>query len=61
MEVINIFVNYGISDFKQNPMSETDFNNKKSCQGVPVMHVNGVNGLLGNILSKLKAAQTSGR
>ena len=33
---------------------------KFSCQGVPAMHVNGVNGLLGNILSKLKAAQTSG-
>ena len=32
---------------------------KKSCQGVPAMHVNGVNGLLGNILSKLKAALTS--
>ena len=25
MEVNNIFVNYGITDFKQNPMSETDF------------------------------------
>ena len=33
---------------------------KFSCQGVPAMHLNEVNGLLGNILSKLKAAQMSG-
>ena len=33
---------------------------KFSSQGVPAMHVNEVNGLLGNILSKLKATQTSG-
>ena len=33
---------------------------KLSYQGVLAMHVNRVNGLLGNILSKLKAAQTSG-
>ena len=25
MDVNNIFTNYGINDFKQNPMSETDF------------------------------------
>ena len=25
MEVNNIFINYGITDFKQHPMSETDF------------------------------------
>ena len=25
MEVNNIFINYGITDFKENPMSETDF------------------------------------
>ena len=25
IEVNNIFINYGITDFKQNPMSETDF------------------------------------
>ena len=25
MEVNNIFIKYGITDFKQNPMSETDF------------------------------------
>ena len=41
-------------------MSETDFIKKNSCQGLPAMHLNEVNGLLGNILSKLKAAQTSG-
>ena len=25
MEFNNIFINYGITDFKQNPMSDTDF------------------------------------
>ena len=30
------------------------------CQGVQAMHINRINGLLGNILSKLKAAQASG-
>ena len=25
MEVINIFIKYGITDFKQNPLSEIDF------------------------------------
>ena len=32
----------------------------KFVPAVPAMHVNGVNGLLGNILSKLMAAETSG-
>ena len=37
MEVKNIFINYGITDFKQNPMSETDFIKKipVRAQGCP--------------------------
>ena len=51
MEVNNIFINYGITDFKQNPMSETDFIKKNPVRVSRQCTVKGVNGLLGNILS----------
>ena len=59
MEANNTFINYGITDFKQNPMSETDFI-EIFLSGYHGNARSRVNGLLGNILSKLKAAQMSG-